>query len=349
MGKSKAITGKSGPSGGSGLIGVDIGSAELRMALVKNGSYQIITERLPENVVKGGHIMAPEQLGKLIHSVRGKAHMTAGGGAVILPDFTTYFRRISMPPMSVEQLKINLPYEFRDYIGGETDKYFFDYAMERTLTGDDGLVTGLEMAAAVQKTTIEEYMQLFRKAGLRLALALPYEMVYVNIMRQHVQRHPEAADKEFCLVELGYDSSRVVIMKGAVVLASKVIEIGCRQVDTAIADTYHIDRFVAADYRRSNHDNALASTGCISIYDQLSVEVMKVINFHIYNNRDSQLTDIYFCGGGAAIALMTGAITQAVQFTAHPMAELLPAGTGASPEELAECAMAVGIALKTEG
>ena len=335
---------------GSSLIGVDIGGAELKLALVKNGTYQLVCERLPENLVKGSHIQAPEQLARLIRSLRGKYRLGAGRCAVILPDFTTYFRRITLPPMMVDQLKINLPYEFRDYIGGDTDRYFFDYAMERTLTAENGTVTGLEMAAAaVQKTTIEEYMQLFRRAGMRLSLALPYEMVYTNIMKSHLRQYPEDGLKEFCLVELGYDSSRVVIMQGAAVLASKVIEIGCHQVDEAIADTFHIDAYVAAEYRRTNHVDALSAPQCVNVYDQLAVEVMKVINFHAYNNRDSQLADVYFCGTGAAIDLMKETVTGAVQFTQHSITELLPQANGADEALMTTCAMAIGVVLETEG
>jgi len=335
---------------GSSLLGVDIGGAELKMALVKNGSYQLVCERMPENLVKGGHVQAPEQLARLIRSVRTRYRLGSAACAVMLPDFTTYFRRITLPPMTVEQLKINLPYEFRDYIGGDTDKYFFDYAMERTVTDDNGTVTGLEMAAAaVQKTTIEEYIQLFRRAGLRLSLALPYEMVYTNIMKDYLRRYPEDALREFCLVELGYDSSRVVIMQGAAVVASKVIEIGCHQVDAAIADAFHIDEFVAAEYRRADHDNALSAPACMNVYDQLSVEVMKVINFHAYNNRDSRLSDVYFCGTGAGIDLLKKTVTDAVQFAQHSITELLPEGAGADESLMTTCAMAIGVALKTEG
>ena len=40
-----------------------------------------------------------------------------------------------MPLMTEEQLRLNLPYEFHDYIGGEMDKYVFDYAMIQTKEG----------------------------------------------------------------------------------------------------------------------------------------------------------------------------------------------------------------------
>ncbi len=39
---------------------------------------------------------------------------------------------LRLPLMTEEQLRLNLPYEFHDYIGDEMDKYVFDYAMIRT-------------------------------------------------------------------------------------------------------------------------------------------------------------------------------------------------------------------------
>ena len=47
-------------------------------------------------------------------------------------------RRFEMPLMTEEQLRLNLPYEFHDYIGDEMDKYVFDYAMIQTKREDDG-------------------------------------------------------------------------------------------------------------------------------------------------------------------------------------------------------------------
>ena len=46
--------------------------------------------------------------------------------------------RFELPLMTEEQLRLNLPYEFHDYIGNEMDKYVFDYAMIYADQGKNG-------------------------------------------------------------------------------------------------------------------------------------------------------------------------------------------------------------------
>ena len=47
----------------------------------------------------------------------------------MLPNEVVFIKNVEMPPMSVDQLKYNLPFEFNDYITGERKEYVFDYAV----------------------------------------------------------------------------------------------------------------------------------------------------------------------------------------------------------------------------
>ena len=51
--------------------------------------------------------------------------------ALVLPSTEVFTRELVMPAMTEQQLLYNLPYEFRDYLTEEKNKYFFDYSMRR--------------------------------------------------------------------------------------------------------------------------------------------------------------------------------------------------------------------------
>ncbi len=82
-------------------------------------------------------------------------------------------------------IKINLPYEFHDYITEDKDKYFYDYAVINKTSDTDGNLTEMElMAVAAPKETINQYKTLFRRAGLRLTLIAPDYSAIRNIIKR---------------------------------------------------------------------------------------------------------------------------------------------------------------------
>ena len=109
--------------------------------------------------------------------------------ALILPEYSTYFRSLEMPPISEKQLRLNLPYEFRDFVGNESINYNYDYAVEGYATDEDGKVKAISLlAAAASKTTIKEYEALLYRAGFKLKVALPREMALLNLVRKAIER-----------------------------------------------------------------------------------------------------------------------------------------------------------------
>jgi len=326
------------------LIGLDIGNSDVKMARARGGSAKLVAERLPENLMKDNRIAAPELLARFIKKTKSKSKLRGYRCAVILPEYSTFFRRMSIPVMSAEKIALNLPYEFRDYTGGESMNYNYDYIIERVNRDGAGNPVSIDLvAAAAQKAVVKEYRDLLRRAGLRLTVALPREMALINLLHNKVKTGGEA-DKEYCLVDIGHEHTRVYIFRGDALKASKIIDLGCSRIDAAISDKYNIDVYLAATYRDSNYENALESEECREVYERISLEIRKAVNFYSYDNQQNTLNDIYFCGGGADIKQLVDTITADVGFTSHPITNLLPK-YGDDLAGLSRCAMAIGAVL----
>ena len=84
--------------------------------------------------------------------------------------------------MTEKELQLNLPYEF-DYISQGKDRYLYDYAMLGMQNGPDGTPEGMELlAVAAPKQAIADYTEMFRRAGLKLKMALPEQAAYQNLV-----------------------------------------------------------------------------------------------------------------------------------------------------------------------
>lgn len=326
------------------LIGVDIGSNNVKLAVRHGGAFRLASERLPDNLVKNSIIVSPELLSRFIRDMRRKHRIGDGKCAVILPDYSVFFRRMAMPATSVEQLELNLPYEFRDYTGVDSAKYTYDYAVENTLRDESGKPASIEiLAAAAQKEVVRQYADIMRRSGLRMAVALPREVAVVNLAK-FACRERGMQDKEFCIVDIGYEHTRMYIFRGTVLKASKVIDIGSLNVDEAIADHYGIDKYLAANHRESNFEGVLDQLVCTAVYERLSLEIHKALNFYNYDEGDNSLNTMFFSGEGSGIGALRETVAEDIGFDTHPVADIMPAHTG-SEHEAALCMASVGVIL----
>jgi type IV pilus assembly protein PilM len=257
---------------------------------------RILISRLPENLVDGMEIVSPEFLSQFLKKMKKEGGFSGKACALILPEFSTFFRSLEMPPVSEKQLKLNLPYEFKDFVGNESINYNYDYAVEGYVKDEDGRVTAISLlAAATSKITIKEYENLLYRAGFRIKVALPREMALLNLVRSAVKKDA-LGDRTFVIIDIGFSSTRVYILQGEELRAAKTIEMGGNDVDRVIADYYNIDAYVAASYRETDHEGILESDVCKAVYNRISLEVMKAINFYKYENQQSEFEDCFICG-----------------------------------------------------
>ena len=331
--------------GASNLIGIDIGNSAVRMAQIKGHTTELATARLPENMVRDGRIVTPELMARFIKDMKGAYNFNGKKCALILPEFSTFFRNLNIPPMTTAQLNLNLPYEFRDYVGDGSSLYNYDYAVEKTNIGEDGEVESIDLlAAAALKETVNQYEEICKRAGLRLALALPREMALINMLKMAADLGGEIKGYN-ALVDLGYNYTRIYVFNGTHITASRLVEIGCKDIDDAIAAYYNIDTYLANSYRESNFQNVLQTEECREIYTRIALEIMKAMNFYRYENPDHDLNDIYFSGSGSTIGDLTEEIITVTEMNGHKAAELLPVHV--EDEELAAyCVMALAVTMQ---
>lgn len=322
-------------------LGLDIGTGMLKMALCTHGAVErLAAEPLPDHLVREGKIVSFEAMADFIREAARRNRVAGKRCAIVLPVGETFLRRVTMPAMPVEQLKYNLPYEFRDYVEQGKDRFFYDYALLEMRADEDGAPGEMDLlAAAVSKTLIAEYRAMCRRAGLRLQLAVPAECAYANLTA--AQDAPQ--DTEYCIVDLGQAATRIYIYTAGRFETMRAIDLGGFDIDRAIAGAFSVDEHIARTYRESNYEGALTLDAVQEVYTAISVEVMKAVNFYGFNNRHSNLENAYFCGGGARIEPLVDAVVRSTGLQAHGISALLPPLDAVGAEHAPLCAAAIGV------
>lgn len=330
-------------------VGIDIGACQIKLALCSDGEVRrLVVENMPDSLVRDGRIISMEATAEFLKEVASKEKVNIHSCGVILPSAVAFTRTMTLPTMSEEHLKLNLPYEFRDFITQEKDKYYYDYAVLDYLNGPSGEPEEFELiAAATLKETIKDYSDMCRRAGFKLITAVPEEVAYMNIIRGYEAKNQTLdSEKEYCLIDLGHTGTRLHIYKGFKHQATRVVDYGAQMLDTVIAEQMNVDEHIARAYKHANNNEELESEACRNVYSTISVEVMRAINFYRFNSPDSNLEEVYLCGGGARIQpLVHQIMTDLSNMSIRRIDDILPVSAGTNGDAVV-CPAAIGVAMQ---
>jgi type IV pilus assembly protein PilM len=308
-------------------VGIDMGSDNVKIAVRDRDTVRLISHRLPENLMGAEGVVSPEVTAQFLHNLRNEEGIRAKDCSVVLSDQQAFFRHMSLPAMTVEELKLNLPYEFHDYITDDPESYSYDYAVDRIIYDDKNPAKAVRMdlyAAAARKKLMDEDADILRRAGFRLKVVNPAPMAYTRLMETYAAMNPLGSKRSVVLVNIGYEKMNVILFDGAKYQGGCVVDAGCRDIDDAIASLKQVDRHVADSYKDNNYEDVLDSPECHAVYDRLVFEISKVINFYNFSNQGRDIESIYLLGGGAAIPQLITAMGEGFDYPVWLVNSLLP-------------------------
>lgn len=175
-------------------LGIEIGHYRIKIAYAEKGELkEFISERVQGMDLTDMHVCAD-----LIMDLLKEYAIRCRNVVFVIRQEDVYVRRFEMPLMTEEQLRLNLPYEFHDYIGGEMDKYVFDYAMIQTKEGTMDL-----LGAACTKTLSQQFEKLAKMARLKLVGLVPAVLGLERILEYAQER------KDYAVLDLGTQALRI--------------------------------------------------------------------------------------------------------------------------------------------
>lgn len=327
-------------------LGIEIGNQRIKFAIcTEDGVKQFLIEELPEDLVKDGSIQSWEGMATFIKEIKKKHRITCKEVAMILPESTTYVRRFMVPYMTVDQLRFNLPYEFHDFITADKESYFYDYAVmgivEEEQEGRGAKNIDL-MAVAVSKDTIDKYKNMLKRCGLKLKVAAPTACAYQNLVRKHKQESLSIKNGDYAILDIGHKTVNLRIFIDGKYETGREIEPGLEALNGVIANALSVDEQTAESYKRNNQNEILYSEECMSFYNQITLEVIRVITFFTYNYPNNTLDTLYCCGGGAKIEPLLETLRDSLELKVKGLNELFLESRG-NEEALVLGAAAVGI------
>lgn len=323
------------------MIGLDFGSCTLKAAVWDGGRItRLVEEPMPDQMVRGGVVTSPEAMADFLKRVLKQNRISVRRAAVLLPESQVFVQISELPAMTQNQLKLNLPYEFRDFISENRDNYFYDYAVIDTKTDEAGTPKTMRLlAAAVNKDLVHNYANLCRWAGLKLVTAIPVEMAYTNLLRRFTPK-----EQEICIVDCGHVGQRVYFYSHNNFETAREGEQGGAGIDAALADLLDTDIHIAHVRKEANAQQELDLPQVRSYLQETLRDVQRAVNFYHFSNPDRQLEMGYFCGGSSRIPFLKEELESVTELKMRPITDLL--GELPDTEKAVCCAAAIGAAIQ---
>lgn len=327
---------------GKTYTGVDIGDSSVKLAVCDGEAItNVAIETLPDGLVVDGRVVSHDAMADFIKSVVKSTGGIPKDVAFVVPGSDSLFRRLSLPAMTEKELRLNLPYEFRDYISQGKDRYVYDYAMLGMQNDPEGEPEGMDLlAVAAPKQAIADYTEMFRRAGLRLKVALPEQAAYQNL----VGGNPRAL-ANCCVIDFSHHVTKLHFFLDGAYDVARVIEIGGIDINRAIAQEFGVDEHVADQYKRSDYEGSQRSEAARGVYQSIAVEIGRALNFYGFNNPNTAIEVAYCCGGGSLLKPLVEAVSEHADLRIASIGDVLPPSR-VPVEEALRCPAAIGATMK---
>lgn len=309
----------------SGSVGIFASHGRLALTVLKGKEFKSVCVDIPNDIVASrGGIVSRNLFAAFIKDNMKKNGIKAKNAAFVIDSDQIFIRHVRMPKMNDEQIRYNIPFEFRDSIRGELKDYMYDYAFRPAIEGekaegDDSIEL---LAVAIPVEYYEEITEVVNKAGLKLIKAVPEIAVIERLLREFPTEEERNAER--CFLDIGNHASRIQVFKNGRYKLAQLIDIGMYQVAQALADNMNIEFELARTYLKTQYEGCDRSEVAMNAYKDISVEILKGFNYYEMSDMSSRLNEVVLYGTGAMVDSLVDLLKERISMHVITMNEAFP-------------------------
>ena len=325
-------------------LGIDIGNNRAKIAVKKGGVVRrLLVDTVPDGLMKENHIVSYDAMGDFLREMLKKNRISIKKAHLCMPIHEIYIRNVTLPMMNVQQLKVNLPYEFHDYITEDMGKYIYDYAMLPDMEGDGQLHM---LAVAASKELISSHQQMAKRAHIKLESIQPANEALFRFLKSRIKQTPKGeTPQDFAILDLGDTALKIHFFTKGQYEVTRSMDFGIGAASERIAEETGQDVHISRVNLETNGGGVLSAPYLEDVFSDLASRIMRVMNFYNFNNRNNTLEELYYFGGGALVEPFLNTIREAVPLTLRSVAELITKKNKLTEEQILIGAQAIGMTM----
>ncbi|MEK7506164.1 MAG: type IV pilus assembly protein PilM [Patescibacteria group bacterium] len=298
--------------GGRSVLGVDIGTASIKIAELSRKeerpvltNYGILETKeylthsnqvIQSSSLKISEKETAETLKILLREMKTKSRIAVGS----IPAFTAFTTMLEMPVLSPEETRKAVEFQAPQYIPLPMSEVILDWVKAGEYDNADRVRYQRIFLIGIPKEIIQRYKTIFREAGLKL---VALEMDGLSIIRSL------PAEKPTLFVDLGAETTNIFLSEGADIFYSGQTDYGGIYLTQAIARSLGISVARAEELKRRR---GLLSGGAESELSTLTQPFLDVIIQEVNHAKDAyerrygkKVEKVSLIGGGANLLGIT--------------------------------------------
>jgi len=345
------------------LVGLDIGSSGVKLVQLKENRGRYVLQKfgfkpLEPEVIVDGTIMDEGRVVSAIKELFDELNVKVKQVAVSISGHAVIVKRISLPPMSDDELEGQVKLAAEQYIPFDINEVNIDFHVLSASDADgDGQSEMSVILVAAKKDRINELTELLKGAGL---FPMVMDVDAFAIENMHGINYPLSQEETTVLVNVGASVMNITIVSKGSSLFTRDIPIGGNRYTEAIQRELGLSYEEAEEIKKggkTSGDNQAAVRAVIEgVNAEVSSEIARTIDYFRSTVSDGAVQQVLLCGGGAQVAGLVQQLRDRMQTVvdlANPFAEVDISASDLDHAMLAEmapmAAVGVGLALRSVG
>ena len=350
---------------GRNLVGVDIGTASIKVCQVKEtrkglGLVRLGYAPLGPQVIVDGQVMdsaaVVETLQKVFHDAKirqKECALSVSGQSVII-------RKITVPMMTEAELEEQIQWEAGQHIPFDIKDVHVDYQVLRRRAEASQMDL---LLVAAKRDQIEEYAQLARNAKLK-PMVCDIDAFTVQNLFEYSRTLPQ--DQTIALINIGASLSSLNIIANGVSAFTREIANGGNGITEEIQKQLNVPHDQAEAYKCGGSASAddPSRAGMVpqqvvqvieAVSDTIAAEIQRSLDFFMATSGEGEIARIYVTGGSANLAALARAIERRARVSVEtwsPVEKLTIEAKEVDPMLLqaraAQLSVALGLSLRKE-
>lgn len=292
-------------------LGIDIGTSSVkivelsrlggwreRIKLENYGEVSLLTlhEKPFRTFEKGALLLSSQEISRAIKAILEEARISTSQAVISIPDFSTFFTNLELPPLTRKELPEAVRFEARHYIPLPLAEVTLDWSLIEGEVTDQPKEKLQILLLAVPNEVINQYREIAEFSQLQL---LSLEAEVFSLVRALIKKNKRIQ----ALVDIGAQSTTVSIIDQGILKRTHSFDVSGNEMTKVLAKALSIDYKEAENFKKRyglvSPEKAIAEV-LYPLIDLILREIEK-ISQDFYQSEGKNIDQVILAGGSALL------------------------------------------------
>jgi type IV pilus assembly protein PilM len=303
------------------IVGLDFSGAAIRAVEVANPDapqptiVRVAEVAAPADSVNRGEVLEPNTVATALKQLWSLGGFRSKRVVIGMGNQRVLSRDLTVPRAPMPQIRESLPFQVQDMLPVPVNDAILDFYPIADGIGESGPVVHGLLVAAVKDAVLAN-VRAVQLAGLN---PVGVDLIPFALSRSLVRNQRRSGT--VALVELGGDTSSVVVVTEGVPQFVRIIPVGGNDVTRTVADRLEIDQDAAELVKRHlglggatrTPDDARAVAVIEESVGEVLASIRNTLNYFVNTRPETSITEIVVSGGAGRLAGLVQAIEAATR------------------------------------